>query len=206
MIYILSWAFWLFFFIGWINSWFASSYYFLLELLAVLFDLLLVGWFLSFHIFFILFFFVSSHLFFFFLIESSQFLSFCWNLFFLFSLSLSFMGRMICRVQYMGHVCMYPSGQRDGGAFSVVTPRPLLPAELLGKYSTLGSDRLHHRCHREHLVITSCARPPAVFTEPSASPVTRPCLCASLLETLDMLNTPIRPTTKLSTRNVSLRK
>lgn len=34
--------------------------------------------------------------------------------------------------------------------------------------------------------------PPAEFTELSASPVTCLCLCMSLLETLDMLNTPIR--------------
>ncbi len=77
--------------------------------------------------------------------------------------------------------------------FFLITPRPLLPAVLLGKYSTLETDQLHHRCHREHLVITSCAQPPAEFTELSASPVTRLCLYVSLLETLDMLNTPIRP-------------
>lgn len=81
----------------------------------------------------------------------------------------------------------------DGGGFFLITPRPLLPAVLLGKYSTLGTDQLHHCCHREHLVITSCAQPPAEFTELSASPMTRLCLCMSLLETLDMLNTPIRP-------------
>lgn len=79
-----------------------------------------------------------------------------------------------------------------GGIF-LITPRPLQPAVLLSKYSTLGTERLHHRCHREHLVITSCAQPPAEFTELSASPMTRLCLCVSLLETLDMLNTPIRP-------------
>lgn len=61
---------------------------------------------------------------------------------------------------------------------------------LLGKYSTLGTDRLLRRCHREHLVMAFRARTPAEFTELSASPVTCPCLCASLLEPLDMLNTP----------------
>lgn len=75
----------------------------------------------------------------------------------------------------------------------LITPRPLQPAVLLSKYSTLGTEQLHHRCHREHLVITSCAQPPAEFTELSASPMTRLCLFVSLLETLDMLNTPIRP-------------
>lgn len=75
----------------------------------------------------------------------------------------------------------------------LITPRPLQPAVLLSKYSTLGTEQLHHRCHREHLVITSCAQPPAEFTELSASPMTCLCLCVSLLETLDMLNTPIRP-------------
>lgn len=86
------------------------------------------------------------------------------------------------------------------------TTRPLLPAALLGKYSALETDRLHHRCHREHLVITSRAQPPAEFTELSASPVTRSCLCVSLLETLDVLNNPTRPRPKFSTCNISLRK
>lgn len=99
----------------------------------------------------------------------------------------------------MGHVlCL-----SDGGFF-FITPRPLLPAVLLGKYSTLGTDRLHHCCHREHLVITSCAQPPAEFTELSASPMTRLCLCMSLLETLDMLNTPIRPRPNFSAHSIYL--
>lgn len=102
------------------------------------------------------------------------------------------MGHMAWRI-YMGHICMHSSGFVMGWGFFPITPRPLLPAVLLGKYSTSGTDQLHHCCHREHLVITSCAQPPAEFTEPSASPVTRLCLCMSLLETLDMLNTPIRP-------------
>lgn len=79
-----------------------------------------------------------------------------------------------------------------GGLF-LITPRPLLPAVLLGKDGTLGTEQLHHCCHREHLVIASRAQPPAGFTERSASPATRLCLCTSLLETLDMLNTPTRP-------------
>ncbi len=100
----------------------------------------------------------------------------------------------------MGHMawrvcgaCLYVFFCVCDVGFFLITPRPLLPAVLLGKYSTLGTDQLYHCCHREHLVITSCAQPPAEFTELSASPVTRLCLCISLLETLDMLNTPIRP-------------
>lgn len=92
----------------------------------------------------------------------------------------------------MEHVCL-SSSQLVIGGFFLITPRPLQPAGLLSKYSTLGTDRLHHCCHREHLVITSCAQPPAEFTELSASPMTRLCLCMSLLETLDMLNIPIQP-------------
>lgn len=112
------------------------------------------------------------------------------------------MGHMAWRVY---EACLYVSCVCDGGFF-LITPRPLLPAVLLGKYSTLGTDQLHHCCHREHLVITSRAQPPAEFTELSASPVTRLCLCMSLLETLDMLNTPHTAETKFSTRNISLRK
>lgn len=73
----------------------------------------------------------------------------------------------------------------DWGGF----PGPLLSAALLGKYSTLGTDRLLRRCLREYLVMAFRARTPAEFTELSVSPVTGPCFCASLLEPLDMLNT-----------------
>lgn len=42
-----------------------------------------------------------------------------------------------------------------------ITPGLLLPAALLGKYSTLGTDRLLRHCHREHLVMAFWARTPA---------------------------------------------
>lgn len=82
------------------------------------------------------------------------------------------------------------TGCGGGGIPHHTTPGPLLPAALLGKYSTLGRDWILRRCHREHLVMVFQARTPAEFTELSVSPVTCPCLCASLLEPLDMLNTP----------------
>ena len=126
--------------------------------------------------------------------KESFFLSFFLSFFFFLSFCPSW---VTWPAGYMGHV-FTSSPVLVMGGFFFIAPRPLSPAVLLGKYSTLGTEQLHHCCHREHLVITSRAQPPAEFTEPSASPMTRLCLCMSLLETLDMLNTPIRPGTKFS--------
>lgn len=105
----------------------------------------------------------------------------------------------------MRHVCMFVmAGWRGGGGSS--SSHADLCCLLCYWADTLVTDQLHHCCHREHLVITSSAQPPAEFTEPSPSPVTRLCLCTSLLETLDMLNTPIRQRPSFSTRSISLRK
>lgn len=65
-----------------------------------------------------------------------------------------------------------------------------LSAGVIRQIQYIWADWLLHCCHREHLVIAFRARTPAEFTELPASPVTCPCLCASQLEPLDMLNTP----------------
>lgn len=74
----------------------------------------------------------------------------------------------------------------------LITDRPPHARWVIRQIRYIRRDQLQHCCHPEHLVITSHAQPPAEFTEPSPSPMTRLCLCLSLLETLDMLNTPIR--------------